>query len=213
MKQRIIELSYADRAEVMQLPANPSEIEFTESQNNQKITLLNVGEANLLGHRGLVTGSLSSFFPATGSPFRRYADREPIEYIQTLKKWKTGMRYIRVIISDSDFNLAMTIDKLAWGYREGSRDIEYTLDLSEYRILNVPAVKEEKQQADNGLTDRPSTRTAPKTHTVVSGDCLWNIAKKYYGSGAEYTKIYEANKAVIGENPNRIYAGQELVIP
>ena len=33
------------------------------------------------------------------------------------------------------------------------------------------------------------------------------------GSGAEYTKIYEANKAVIGENPNRIYAGQELVIP
>ena len=213
MKQRIIELSYADRAEVMQLPVNPSEIEFTESQNNQKITLLNVGEANLLGHRGLVTGSLSSFFPATGSPFRRYADREPIEYIQTLKKWKTGMRYIRVIISDSDFNLAMTIDKLTWKYREGSRDIEYTLDLSEYRILNVPAVKEEKQQADNGLTDRPSTKAAPKNYTVVSGDCLWNIAKKYYGSGAEYTKIYEANKAVIGENPNRIYAGQELVIP
>lgn len=213
MKQRIIELSYNDRAEVMQLPVNPGEVEFTESQNNQKITLLNIGEANLLGHRGLVTGSLSSFFPATGSSFRRYADREPIEYIQTLKKWKTGMRYIRVIIGDSDFNLAMTIDKLAWKYREGSRDIEYTLDLSEYRILNVPAVKEEKQQADNGLTDRPSTRTAPKTYTVVSGDCLWNIAKRFYGSGAEYTKIYEANKAVIGENPNRIYAGQELVIP
>ena len=35
------------------------------------------------------------------------------------------------------------------------------------------------------------------THTVVSGDTLWALAKKYYGSGAKYTVIYDANASTI----------------
>lgn len=42
---------------------------------------------------------------------------------------------------------------------------------------------------------------------------LWTIAKRLYGSGADYTKIYEANKDVIGKNPNLIYPGQTFTIP
>lgn len=76
MKQRIIELSYNNHEEMFDLPINPSEFEFSEAQNNQKITLLNIGEANLIGHRGLVTGSLSSFFPSPSSPLARYAVRK-----------------------------------------------------------------------------------------------------------------------------------------
>ena len=52
-----------------------------------------------------------------------------------------------------------------------------------------------------------------QTYTVEAGDCLWNIAKKYYGDGSQYTKIYEANKGTIGSNPNLIKPGQKLVIP
>ena len=196
MKQRIIELSYNNHEEMFTLPINPSEFEFSEAQNNQKITLLNIGEANLIGHRGLVTGSLSSFFPSPSSPLARYADREPMEYIRLLEKWKTSTQPIRVIISDCDFNLAMSIDKLTKKHREGDKDVYYTLELSEYRFLNTPAVQ-----------------TAPKSCTVVAGDCLWNIAKKYYGDGSQYTKIYEANKGTIGSNPNLIKPGQKLVIP
>lgn len=65
----------------------------------------------------------------------------------------------------------------------------------------------------------PATKSEPepekkegKTYTVKSGDCLWNIAKQFYGSGAEYTKIYNANKGII-KNPNLIYPGQVLTIP
>ena len=60
---------------------------------------------------------------------------------------------------------------------------------------------------------RVDNTTAPKTYTVKSGDCLWNIAKSLYGNGADYAKIYEANKGVIGSNPNLIYPGQVLTIP
>ena len=54
---------------------------------------------------------------------------------------------------------------------------------------------------------------SPQTYTVKKGDCLWAIAKKYYGNGSKYTIIYNANKGVIGGNPNLIYPGQVLTIP
>ena len=53
---------------------------------------------------------------------------------------------------------------------------------------------------------------AGTTYTVVKGDCLWNIAKKFYGSGPKYTIIYNANKGII-KNPSLIYPGQVLTIP
>ncbi len=122
MKQWTIELSFNNREEMFVLPINPAEFEFTEPHNNQRITLLNIGEVNLIGHRGLVSGSLSSFFPSSRSPFARYADREPMEYIRLLKKWKSTPQPIRVIISDCDFNLAMSIDSLTVSISLGSFD-------------------------------------------------------------------------------------------
>ncbi len=215
MKQRTIELSFNNHEEMFVLPINPAEFEFTEPHNSQRITLLNIGEVNLIGHRGLVSGALSSFFPSSRSPLARYADREPMEYIRLLKKWKSKPQPIRVIISDCDFNLAMSIDSLTYSHREGDQDVYYTLELSEYRFLNVAAVKMESQVKSqiSGLNSRPNTKETPKTVTVVSGDCLWNLAKKFYGDGAQYKKIYEANKAVIGCNPSLIKPGQKLVIP
>ena len=53
MKTRVIELSVNNRKEVIELPINPPSVEFTEKQLNQAITLLNIGEANLKGERGL----------------------------------------------------------------------------------------------------------------------------------------------------------------
>lgn len=55
-----------------------------------------------------------------------------------------------------------------------------------------------------------------KVHLVwiwqETGDCLWNIAKKYYGNGRKWKKIYNANKDKISD-PNIIYPKQKLVIP
>ena len=57
-----------------------------------------------------------------------------------------------------------------------------------------------------------STAPKTKTYTVKKGDTLWAIASKYYGSGAQYTKIYKANTDKIS-NPNLIYPGQVFTIP
>ncbi len=52
-----------------------------------------------------------------------------------------------------------------------------------------------------------------KKHTVVSGETLSSISKKYYDDIGKYMKIYEANKDLIGGDPNVIKPGQVLVIP
>jgi nucleoid-associated protein YgaU len=52
-------------------------------------------------------------------------------------------------------------------------------------------------------------------YTVVSGDSLSAIAEKFYGASAaaNWNVIYEANKELIGDNPNMILPGQVLKIP
>lgn len=51
-----------------------------------------------------------------------------------------------------------------------------------------------------------------KSYTVEPNDSLWKIAKKVYGSGWRWKKIFDANTKTIS-NPHRIKAGQVLLIP
>lgn len=50
------------------------------------------------------------------------------------------------------------------------------------------------------------------TYTVGSGDTLSRISIKAYGVSA-FEVIYDANVAVIGDNPNRLLVGQKLLVP
>jgi nucleoid-associated protein YgaU len=77
--------------------------------------------------------------------------------------------------------------------------------------------EEARKQAEREAAFRQAAAAAaakPKvTHVVVSGDTLSGIAAQYYSDGGRWPAIYEANKDVIGDNPNLILVGQELVIP
>lgn len=55
--------------------------------------------------------------------------------------------------------------------------------------------------------------TAPtfQSYTVVAGDCLWNIAKTFYGDGFQWSLILNANSQI--KNADLIYVGQVLTIP
>ncbi|MGO8959104.1 MAG: LysM peptidoglycan-binding domain-containing protein, partial [Streptosporangiaceae bacterium] len=46
--------------------------------------------------------------------------------------------------------------------------------------------------------------------TVRPGDCLWTIAVAHH---VTVSALYRANRAVVGANPNLIYAGERLRIP
>ena len=224
MKTRVIELSVNNRKEVIELPINPPSVEFTEKQLNQAITLLNIGEANLKGERGLKYTKLSSFFPSEKSPFYKNAKKKPDKYVAMLQEWKTTKAVVRVIISDMKINLAMLIDDFTYSMREGDGDIYYTISFSEYRTLNVPSVQITTKVRNNGLLSRPAPAAAGGSYTVVGGDTLWGISKQKYGNGSSYPKIYNANNGTIeasakkhgkssSDNGHWIYPGDVYTIP
>jgi hypothetical protein len=61
--------------------------------------------------------------------------------------------------------------------------------------------------------DAGSTAPPPqRTYTVVSGDCLWKIAQRFYGNGTLWPRIYDANRDKI-KNPNLIFPAQVFIVP
>ena len=52
----------------------------------------------------------------------------------------------------------------------------------------------------------------PVEHVVRTGDNLWKISKKYYGSGAKWKLIYEANRSAI-KKQDFLEPGTVLAIP
>jgi hypothetical protein len=55
--------------------------------------------------------------------------------------------------------------------------------------------------------------TVQQIHLVQPGEYLKQLARSYYGDEALWERIYEANRQIIGPDPNQLEAGIELVIP
>ena len=74
------------------------------------------------------------------------------------------------------------------------------------------------QQAPERREDRREFRSKPEApkyplYRVQAGDSLSAIAKKFYDDAGLYMKIYEANKELIGDDPNLIKVDMELKVP
>ena len=80
-----------------------------------------------------------------------------------------------------------------------------------------------EEPEDQGTpTQKPVSAQPPKIvplllaeHTVAPDETLSHIALKYYGSAVKdkWMVIYEANRDLIGENPNTLRPGLVLKIP
>ena len=53
----------------------------------------------------------------------------------------------------------------------------------------------------------------PETYTVRAGENLRHIALRLYGDQDRWTEIYEANRDLVGDDPNNLWVGLSLTIP
>jgi nucleoid-associated protein YgaU len=95
-----------------------------------------------------------------------------------------------------------------------------TVDLSG-KAESAEAVEKAVLMAGNvhGVTDvkidnmeAPAPAPEVEYYTIVSGDSLSKIARKYYGNAMDYPKLFEANREVI-KDADLIYPGQKIRIP
>lgn len=208
------------KSEDMLLPVTPEGYEISTGMEIETVRATNLGDINVAGRRKPKSITISSFFPARDYPFVRKGSillGNAAEYVKKLEQWKDAKDIIRLVIADNGgarVNEQFYIEDITSGERkEDNGDITYTINLRQYTPMKVSAIA----QAPAANTPRTDTKTAApkktKTYTVKRGDCLSAIARQVYGDANQWRKIYEANKSVIGKNPNLIFPGQTYTIP
>lgn len=212
------------------LPIPPEKIEFKVGNKNKTYNLMNNEEINVLKNAGLTETTFDVLLPNTKYSFAIYKNefKSASYYLDELRKLKENMKPFQFIVSRKtangevlfDTNLKVSLEdySITEDVKEGF-DIKVKIKLKQFKEYSTKTMKITIKQAKPkpvailAPAPRPaSTAPASQTYTVVSGDCLWNIAKRFYGNGSLYTKIFDANRDKI-RNANLIYPRQVLTIP
>lgn len=213
------------------LPVPPSKLEIKINNANKTLALINEGEINILKKAGLTDIEFTCEIPQVRYPYAVYKEGFRgadyfLDCFESLKNSRKPFQFIvcRALPSNKKLfntNIKVTLEdyKLTEDVGDGF-DVTVKVKLKQWRdygtkTVNITMASSKPKAAtepQREATNSPAPAQAA-SYTVVKGDCLWNIAKKFYGNGSKYTVIYNANKGVIGGNPNLIYPGQVLTIP
>ncbi len=215
------------------LPIPPNKLQIKIKNANDTVNLINDGQVNLLKKAGLTDIEFECVIPQVKYPFAVYKNgfKKASYFLDYFEKLKTQRKPFQFIVArrmpsgkrlfHTNFRVSLEEYSITEEVGEGF-DIKVKFKLKQYRefgtkIVKIKIKKKDKKPKTNTSkpreTDNSPAPLSPQTYTVVSGDCLWKIAKYFYGDGSLYTIIYDANRDVIGGNPNLIYPGQVLIIP
>jgi nucleoid-associated protein YgaU len=211
-------LTSHDGKSKLRLPVNPESLSVSSPFGFEDINVNRLGEITIIGFRELKEYSFSSFFPRDYNPtYCEYTNiPRPWDVINLLERWRGTRQPCRFIVTGTLINTPVTIRELNYEPDKAGNpgDIYYSITLKEFRPVSFAKVKTSGNKASaTSKPKRPSAKSTPKTYDVKKGDSLWKIAQRVYGDGSKWRQIYEANKKVIGKNPNEIKPGMKLVIP
>lgn len=211
-------LSFNSGAEKLRLPVNPPSLNVQSPFGNTDVDISQFGEFTIIGERGATDLSFDAFFPREyNASYCEYTDfPTPAECVRTIERWRNERKPLRLVVTGTDVNLPVTIRDFSYEVqRAGSPgDIYYSMSLREYRFLNAKTapidVTATSKKAPAKVRPPVVNKGTPKpaqSYVIKSGDTL---SKAF---GKDWRKVYEANRKVIGSNPNAIKVGQKLVIP
>lgn len=212
------------------LPVAPEKLTIKINGGNKTVTLMDEGEVNLLKLPKLTDIDFEAPIPQVRRPYAVYkAGFQEASYFldrfELMMQQKTPVQFIvcrRLPDGGRLFNTDIKVSIEDYTITEDAGegfDLMAKFSLKQYRPYGTQTVtiKQPENSAPVATAEQPrETKDPPATaqsYTVKKGDCLWKIAKQFYGNGSDYTKIYEANKGTIGGNPNLIYPGQVFTIP
>lgn len=210
------------------LPLPPEAVKCKAAGKFITYNIINVGEVKLPNGEKLTKFSWSGRLPGASMRHMRMVSasdwRSPKEIQSIFSSWRNSGKKLRLLVTGTTINHNVylddyTVDNSKLDTVEYSISFSVAKDIIVYTTteLNIKNTTKKTTTAttnDRAASSEAATSSPQKTtYTVKPGDCLWNIARKFLGNGSRYMEIYEANKAIIGSNPNLIYEGQIFTIP
>ena len=212
------------------LPVPPSKMTTKISNKNKTVTLINDGEVSILKSQGLTEISFDLLLPNVEYPFADYKNgkfkeaKYFLDKFEKLKSNKTAFQFIvsRELPKGKDlFSTNITVSLEDYSIIEDAKegvDVTASIKLKQYKPFSTKVVQLQTTIAassSSGVIFIPAKEeTPPKVntstippYTVKSGDCLWNICKRFLGDGSKYSQIAKLNNI---SNPNLIYPGQVI---
>lgn len=220
-------MSYAvffDKDELtIRLPVNPEKIEISKAQAIEKYNVLMLGQIAKQTGTELDKYSFEAEIPS--NPYSYVLTPGgflPAEiYLRLFETWRKSNEPVRLVIvneESTDISTLVLVESLNITENAGEEgDYVVSFSLTEYKPFGM------KEVVIAGTSDAGEQKTMiignsragsiqkPGSYTVVKGDTLWGIAKKYLGDGAKYPEIVKANPQI--KNPNLIIVGQVIRIP
>lgn len=213
------------------LPVTPDKIQIKINNNNKTVNLINEGEINILKRAGLTDIEFECEIPQVKHPYAVYKSgfKNAGYFMDIFEELKTSQKPFQFLVCrqlpvgkrllNTNIKVSLEDYKITEEAKNGF-DFKVKFSLKQWKDYGTKTVNitiaESKPKASAEPARETNNSPAPaaaQSYTVVKGDCLFNIAKKFYGNGSKYTVIYSANQGVIGGNPNLIYPGQVLTIP
>lgn len=179
------------------LPVNPQEIRVKEGSNNDVTEVVKLGEINQLGVRALTETSITSFFPSDYSrPYvnKGATDLSPENWVKLIRETKDGNKTARLIVTDTDINLLVTIEDFEYSYVDATGDIEYTIELKEYKEYSAKYVT----TVTNAVSTAKEVTTQPVSTEEITIGCTvivnGRLHRDSYGAGPGKTEVNATRK-------------------
>lgn len=192
------------KGERLRLPVTPFyRVPF--SNNNSNENLNEVGTINLAGKPGLRTCSLVSFFPGQNYEFLENTDsnNNPFFYDRKIREWARLGEPLRLIITETPHNFEVLIDSYDSGEDDGTGDVYYTLELSEYvriETTEVDTTNGEIKKESIERFDSQSEEVSKQLTTATEHDTPLTMALKLTGNEKNVTQLLNQNDISITDN-------------
>lgn len=205
MQRKII---FKDSNTEVLLPVTPPSFSIEHGINIETINIDSLGDVNIAGKGTLATININCEFPAQLCPYAFYY-QDPYELVKTFEKYIDDEKLLRFVVSDTPVNIAVKVNSINYTEQDGTNDIYVAIILRECREIGVTQITTSESQNKS----RPEPTAPPvksSTYTIVKGDTLSAIARKFYGDASLYPKLAAANNI---KNPNLIITGHTITIP
>lgn len=202
----------------LRIPVLPEAINCKSAIAFASYNILDNGEVKIPNGCELDEIAWESIFPGEGRKGAAWlrgqwtSSDTLVHYFLTWIKY--GVKLSLTISGTKISSKQVYVSSFEWKPSGGFGDREYTVSFVQAKNIIVTSKKK----------SRRSSKAKSTTYIVKKGDTLYKIAKKFYGKGSSYMKIYNANKSVIEKKAKKhgkkssnkgrwLYAGTKLTIP